>query len=450
MLAANHWSNFDPVAARAAALPAPLPALHGEVGALLVPARLRSSRARRRLPGAARASGDEEAVATAVELCREGHVVVMFPEGTRREKGLRKKHEARWHTGAARIALEAGVPLVPAGDRRHRPACAPRAAARRIRAPIELDDLAGAAAADGATDRDRAAARRRSSSWRSRSRERPLLVVDGDSFAHRAYHALPEVDPARKTAAREHARRLLEHAPPALAGRAAAGVLVGLGHARRSRPTGTRRSTAYQAGREFDDELLEQLDLLPELVASSGVAYAKAPGYEADDFLAAAVAAEEAAGGTALVATSDRDAFQLASAKTTILQPVRGDSRRRASGRTRCASATASSRSRCRTSSRCAATRRTGSRARAASARRRAAELLAQYGSLDAMLEEGRFAAEADALRLYREHRHARRRGAAAAAARRRRRTGRPPPPTRASSGWTGSPDRLEEAASWS
>jgi 1-acyl-sn-glycerol-3-phosphate acyltransferase len=39
----------------------------------------------------------------------------MFPEGTRRSKGLRKRHEARWHTGAARIALEAGVPLVPAG-----------------------------------------------------------------------------------------------------------------------------------------------------------------------------------------------------------------------------------------------------------------------------------------------------------------------------------------------
>ena len=39
----------------------------------------------------------------------------MFPEGTRRSKGMRKRYEARWHTGAARIALEAGVPLVPAG-----------------------------------------------------------------------------------------------------------------------------------------------------------------------------------------------------------------------------------------------------------------------------------------------------------------------------------------------
>ena len=62
-----------------------------------------------------RDTGDQEAVETAIRLCREGHIVVMFPEGTRREKGLRKRHEARWRSGAARIALEAGVPLVPAG-----------------------------------------------------------------------------------------------------------------------------------------------------------------------------------------------------------------------------------------------------------------------------------------------------------------------------------------------
>ena len=61
-----------------------------------------------------RGQHDYEALETAVRLCREGHVVVMFPEGTRREKGLRKKWEARAHTGAARIALDAGVPLVPA------------------------------------------------------------------------------------------------------------------------------------------------------------------------------------------------------------------------------------------------------------------------------------------------------------------------------------------------
>jgi len=62
-----------------------------------------------------RGESDTVAVQTAIRLCQEGHIVVMFPEGTRREKGLRKKHTARWRSGAARIALESGVPLVPAG-----------------------------------------------------------------------------------------------------------------------------------------------------------------------------------------------------------------------------------------------------------------------------------------------------------------------------------------------
>ena len=80
---------------------------------------------------------------------------------------------------------------------------------------------------------------------------------------------------------------------------------------------------AYQSGREFDDALLEQLEVLPQFVAACGFANAKAAGYEADDFLAAAVAAEERRGGSALVASGDRDTFQLASASTTILYPVR-------------------------------------------------------------------------------------------------------------------------------
>jgi DNA polymerase-1 len=80
---------------------------------------------------------------------------------------------------------------------------------------------------------------------------------------------------------------------------------------------------SYQVGREFDDELVEQLDVLPEFVTACGFASAKAAGYEADDFLAAAVAREERRGGHAVVATGDRDAYQLASERTTILQPIR-------------------------------------------------------------------------------------------------------------------------------
>jgi DNA polymerase-1 len=78
---------------------------------------------------------------------------------------------------------------------------------------------------------------------------------------------------------------------------------------------------AYQSGRVFEDSIVEQLELLPALVESFGFQAAKAPGFEADDFLAAAAHAWP---GPVLVATSDRDAFQLVSDRVTILQPVKG------------------------------------------------------------------------------------------------------------------------------
>jgi 1-acyl-sn-glycerol-3-phosphate acyltransferase len=113
VVAANHWSNLDP----------------WPLGIPLFPRRFLRFMAKKELfwpplGWIVRAGGgfrvdrgkrDQQAIDTAIALCREGHAVVMFPEGTRRSKGLRKRHEARWHTGAARIALEAGVPLVPAG-----------------------------------------------------------------------------------------------------------------------------------------------------------------------------------------------------------------------------------------------------------------------------------------------------------------------------------------------
>ena len=61
-----------------------------------------------------RGEGDLEAIRTAVELARSGDVVAMFPHGTRQRKGIVKKHRPGAHSGAARIALEANVPLVPA------------------------------------------------------------------------------------------------------------------------------------------------------------------------------------------------------------------------------------------------------------------------------------------------------------------------------------------------
>lgn len=61
-----------------------------------------------------RGEGDLDAIEAAKEICSEGGIVAMFPEGTRQTKGLRKKFAHRPRSGSARIAMEAGVPLVPA------------------------------------------------------------------------------------------------------------------------------------------------------------------------------------------------------------------------------------------------------------------------------------------------------------------------------------------------
>ena len=151
---------------------------------------------------------------------------------------------------------------------------------------------------------------------------RPLLIIDGDSFAHRAYHGVPK-----------SVRRRGNKGGGAILG--FANFLLRLYEAERPRavfvgwdtldaPTYRHRAfPAFQSGRQFDAELLDQLDVLPSFVAACGFAFAKAAGYESDDFLASAAASEETRGGTAIVASGDRDTFQLASDSTTILYPLK-------------------------------------------------------------------------------------------------------------------------------
>ncbi len=152
---------------------------------------------------------------------------------------------------------------------------------------------------------------------------RPLLVVDGDSLAHRAYHALPPI----KGAGGRPVNALVGFA----------NVLLQLWDAERPRAVLAGWDTykaplyrhelwpGYQGTRpDFDPEIVEQLGRLPGLVAALGGFNAKAAGYVADDFLATAVRLEQAAGGTALVLTSDRDAYQLVSDAVTVLAPQTG------------------------------------------------------------------------------------------------------------------------------
>jgi DNA polymerase-1 len=228
---------------------------------------------------------------------------------------------------------------------------------------------------------------------------KPLLVIDGDSFAHRSFHALPKSIRRR--------------------GGGGGGAIVGFANFLiRSTETEEPRAvlvswdtldepnfrqklfSPYQGGRDFDPELVDQLVILPDFVAACGFAVAKSPGYEADDFLAAAVANEEGAGGTALVASGDRDAFQLASARTTVLHPVKAgemarigpaEVRERYGVEPRQVPDFIALRGD--PSDKLPGARGVGPK--------RAAALLSQFGSLEAILAAGQFTAQAEDLKLY-------------------------------------------------
>ncbi|HZS30290.1 MAG TPA: lysophospholipid acyltransferase family protein [Gaiellaceae bacterium] len=149
VLACNHISNLDP-------WPVGLPLWRRRWLRFMAKSELYWWPATYVLDGAGafpvrRGMADVEAIETAVRLARDGHVVVMFPEGTRRAKGLVKKHTARPRSGAARIALEAGVPLVP---------CAVTGTDRLSRlgplrvaydSPLDIDDLRASGDVRGAS-----------------------------------------------------------------------------------------------------------------------------------------------------------------------------------------------------------------------------------------------------------------------------------------------------------
>jgi 1-acyl-sn-glycerol-3-phosphate acyltransferase len=141
VLACNHVSSFDPWV----------------VGVPLWPARFLRFMAKSELywwplsavlKGAGafpvrRGQRDVAAIETAVQLVREGFPVAMFPEGTRRTKGLVKRFESRPRSGAARIALEGGVPLVPAAVHGTDKLTRLGRLTVAFGAPVDIEDLRG-------------------------------------------------------------------------------------------------------------------------------------------------------------------------------------------------------------------------------------------------------------------------------------------------------------------
>jgi len=152
---------------------------------------------------------------------------------------------------------------------------------------------------------------------------RPLLVIDGDNLAHRAYHSMPKTIKGKNdilinaiVGFFSMLLRIYEEEKPRQ-------IFV----AWDTLGVDTYRNELwppYQGGRVFDREIVQQLDMLPSLCEAFGFGVGKCKGYEADDFMAAAAVAEVAQGGTCLLLTTDRDAYQLVSESVTVLAPKRG------------------------------------------------------------------------------------------------------------------------------
>jgi 1-acyl-sn-glycerol-3-phosphate acyltransferase len=155
VLAANHISSMDPFILGMPLWPARRPVRYMAKAELFNRWLGWAMRAIGTFP-VRRGEADSDAMRTALQLLRAGEIVGMFPEGTRATKGLRKRFQPKPHPGSARIALAAGVPLVPAAVAGTEKLLSLTPVTVAFGPPVPLDDLAGLPrrrAAEVATER---------------------------------------------------------------------------------------------------------------------------------------------------------------------------------------------------------------------------------------------------------------------------------------------------------
>jgi DNA polymerase-1 len=151
-----------------------------------------------------------------------------------------------------------------------------------------------------------------------------LLVIDGNSLVHRSYHAqartaMQTVD-GRPTWA---VRGLLTQLVAAVERVRPTAVVVGFDDPDSS--LRRERWPQYKAHRtEKLETLVEQLELAVEALRELGIAVVIPPGLEADDVLASTAEHARNTGGQTVAVTSDRDAFALIDATTSVLRIING------------------------------------------------------------------------------------------------------------------------------
>jgi DNA polymerase-1 len=151
--------------------------------------------------------------------------------------------------------------------------------------------------------------------------ERRLILVDGSGYIFRAFHALPPMtrpDGTHVNAVFGFTQMLSQF----LARHAASHIAVVFDSAR----TTFRNEIypEYKAHRpEPPPELVPQFALIREATEALGVCKIEAPGYEADDMIAAYAKAFAAQGGTVSIVSSDKDLMQLIGPAVEMLDPIK-------------------------------------------------------------------------------------------------------------------------------
>ena len=149
-----------------------------------------------------------------------------------------------------------------------------------------------------------------------------MLLVDGNSLMHRAFHALPVMT----SDAGEYTNAL--HGFMMMLLRVIADEKPDLCAVAFDRHAPTFRHLqydAYKAGRApTPDELRPQFDSVRDLLGEMHIRIVELDGYEADDILGTLSLMCEDKGIEALIITGDRDAFQLAGPHTTVLYTRQG------------------------------------------------------------------------------------------------------------------------------
>jgi 5'-3' exonuclease len=145
--------------------------------------------------------------------------------------------------------------------------------------------------------------------WRRHCLRVKLLLVDGHYYAYRSFFAIRNLSNSKGEPTNaiygfvKAIRKMLKNVEPDMAA-----VIWDEGLPQRR----TELQPEYKANRaEMPDEMRLQLDVIRDLVPKLGIASLSMPDTEADDLIASYTVAARAAGIEVVLATNDKDLFQL-------------------------------------------------------------------------------------------------------------------------------------------